>query len=383
MKLTTKLLGYLNSVFNKSPDQYLALSIEYSGTSMTWTVADGTLTTSVVDGEGAGLSIDLSGYTMAGLVAYLAAQPGYVTTYLNADYGNTSALALLDATGTYSASDTEGGDLYAFSSALWVYMDATAAELKTAQNAINTLPAQMVTGTAESAWLDLLGTYYNVPRNANETDTSYGPRIVATVIRPAANNVAIEMAIEEWTGQTATVTDVVTRGVTGNVYNSQHEYDGSIKHDAVSTNVYGLFDVDYAYDLINGGSVAQFQAVVTALVNALRAAGTHMRSLSLTGSALTDTFTAPTEADAGQDLALQAAWTDQASAPTDTTPPMALAVAQMSDSLTPPEDGAELVITSNFTHSGLRSYNGLITYRGASSSTEVLTAGETETVAMS
>jgi hypothetical protein len=369
MKLTKTLLGYLNRVFNKDPLEFRALSIDYAGDGMTWTVADGVLTTTVSGGRGVDLSIDLSAYTLDALVSFIAAQPGYTTTYLSAENKALSALVLLDATGDISASG--GGDLYGYSNVLWAYMEANAAELKAAEASIQSLASEMQTTTADTIWLDLLGTYYAVPRLTNESDASYGPRIIATVIRPASNNVAIEQAIETWTGQQATVTDVVLRGVTGNIYNGDHKHDGSIKHDAVNTNVYGLFDVTYAYDLITGGDLSSFQSTVISLVNTLRAAGTHMRSIALTGSVLTDTLTPPTD---GGNLALSVGMTlsDSLTPPTEAMSTMALQMGAFSDTLTPPSDAESITISYNYKHNGVRSYNGVIKHMGGQVVTESL-----------
>lgn len=368
MKLTKTLLGYLNRVFNKDPLQFLALAIDYDGQGMTWEVADGVLTTAVVGGHGAGLSIDLAGYTLATLVSFIAAQPGYTTTYVNPDSKGLSALVLLDAAGDISAPD--GGSLYGYSSVLWAYMEANAAELKEAEAAIQSLTSEMQTTTADGDWLDLLGSYYKVPRLTGELDASYGPRIIATVIRPASNNVAIEAAIEQWTGQQATVTDVVLRGVTGNVYNGAHVYDGSIKHNAVNTNVYGLFDVTYAYDLVNGGDLSQFQKIVVSLVNTLRAAGTHLRSIALSGSALADTLTPPTDSFGG--LAVGMDINDSLISPTESMSPVAVKLADFADALTPPTDAESITISYNYAHNGVRRYNGVIAHMGGQVVTESL-----------
>jgi hypothetical protein len=368
MKLTKTLLGYLNRVFNKDPLEFRALSIDYAGDGMTWTVADGVLTTTVSGGRGVDLSIDLSAYTLDALVSFIAAQPGYTTTYLSAENKALSALVLLDATGDISASG--GGDLYGYSNVLWAYMEANAAELKAAEASIQSLASEMQTTTADTIWLDLLGIYYAVPRLTNESDASYGPRIIATVIRPASNNVAIEQAIETWTGQQATVTDVVLRGVTGNIYNGDHKHDGSIKHDAVNTNVYGLFDVTYAYDLITGGDLSSFQSTVISLVNTLRAAGTHMRSIALTGSVLTDKLTPPT--DSFSIISVGATFNDTLTAPTETVSPMGVQMAAFSDTLTTPTDSASMTVAYNYKHNGIRKYDGTVEHLGGQVITESL-----------
>jgi hypothetical protein len=367
VKLTTRLLGYLNRVFNKKPMQFLALSIAYDGT-LTWDIADGILTTTVTGGSGASLSIDLSAYTLVSLVDYIASQTGYTTTYLTADNRALSALVLIDSTGDLS--DDGGGNIYGYSSTLWAYLEANAAELTAASTSIAAMPGEMATTTADSAWLDMLGTYYNVMRLAGELDASYGPRIIATVIRPATNNVAIEMAIQTFTGQSATVTDVVTQGVSGPVYDGTHEHDGSITYDATATETYGLFDVTYAYDLINGADLTSFQNSVVTLIGMLRAAGTHLRAIALSGSVLNDTLTPPT--DSFGQITVAPHFTDTLTAPTDAISQMPVAIAPFSDTLTAPTESASMAVTYNYQYSGLRYYNSVIEHLGGETLSESL-----------
>lgn len=357
MKLTTRLLGYLNRVFNKKPMQFLALSLAYDG-GMTWVVSDGILTTSVVGGSGASLSIDLSTYTLQTLVQYLAAQPGYTTTFLTADRLGLSALVLIDSTGDLSVSG--GGDFYGYTSTLWSFLEAYAAELTAAQTSIEALPAEMSTTTADSAWLDMLGAYYDVKRQAGELDSSYGPRIIATVIRPASNNVALELAIETYTGQEASVVDVVTQGVTGPKYDGTYEHNSAVLHNAHVTLTYGLFDVTYGYDLINGGDLTSFQNTVVALINILRAAGTHLRAIALTGSVLSDSLTPPT--DAFSQLLVAPHFADTLTAPKDAVSVMPLAMAPFADTLTRPTDGIVELDHYSYTYGGTRTHNGMASY---------------------
>jgi hypothetical protein len=367
MRLTKTLLGYLNRVFNKDPLAYLAIQLDYMG-GMTWEVADGIFTTVVVGGPGQNLTVDLSTYTIGGLVDYLAAQAGYSTPYSDHTAGsNLSALILLDGTGDISLSN--GDHLNAYSNVLWAYMEANAAELQLAETQIQNLALEMATTTADSVWLDTLGGYYKVPRLVNELDGTYGPRIIAQVLRPANNNVALEAAIQVYTGQSALVTDVVLPGVTGNVYNGAHVHDGSIFYNAVSTPIYGLFDVAYSYDLINGGDLSTFQATVVGLINTLRAAGTHMRSISLQGSVLADTLTPPTDSFGNMSVVLAPA--DTLTPPTDSVLAGA-ALAPFADTLVQPSDSDTLTINYNYTYNGVRTYNGAINHQGGTVGTEHL-----------
>ena len=360
MLLTKTLLGFLNRVFCKDPARVLAMQFTHQYP-MSWQVQDGILTTIVSDGGfGGNLTIDLTQYTFAGLVNYLASQPGYITPYLSPTTAEVSAAALMDASGSVTP-DGSGGQLYAYTSVLWAYLEANAAELELAARQIASLPLEMSTTTADTIWLDVLGTYYKVPRLPNEEDSAYGPRIIASVLRPMGNNVAMEIAISVFTGQTTTVTDVVLPGVTGNVYNADHAHDGSIQYDAVSTPVYGLFDVEYGYDLINGQDPTSFAQTITELINTLRDAGTHLRDLSLVGSNLTDTLTPPMDGGA---LTLDVNYDpeDTLTPPTDADSIIAVNMGSLTDVLTPPVDanGVSNTVTYSYEHNGIRGYNGAI-----------------------
>ncbi|MGF6641779.1 hypothetical protein [Paraburkholderia sp. MM6662-R1] len=369
MQLTKKLLGFLNRVFNKSPLPYLAIQLQYAG-GMSWQIADGMLTTTVTDGPGASLSVDLSQYTVGQLVDYLAAQPGYTVPYADhSTRAGLSALVLLDGSNDISLSN--GDHLYAYANVLWSYMEANAAELQLVEAQIQNLPLEMATTTADSIWLDQLGAYYKVPRLQNEPDSTYAPRIIAQVLRPASNNVALEAAIQIYTGQGAKVTDVVLYGANPPLYNSNSKHDGSILYDAVNGPIYGLFDVTYGYDLINGGDLSSFQQIVVGLIETLRAAGTHMRSIALTGTILTDTLTPPTD-DGPLAFHMGMACTDALTPPSDALAPMPVTVAPFADTFTKPTDAETIIITYNYQYNGVHSYNGVVPHMGGQVVTESL-----------
>jgi hypothetical protein len=371
MLLTQTLLGYLNRVFNKSPAQVMAMQFTHVYP-MTWQVQDGILTTQVQNGQtGGNLTIDLSQYTFAQLVNYIAAQPGYITPYMAPSMANVGAAALLDASGSVTPTDPPQ-PLYAFTSVLWAYLDANAAELELAAAQIKNLPLEMSTTTADTIWLNVLGNYYNVPRNPNESDSAYGPRIIASVLRPMSNNVAMEIAITTFTGQNTIVTDVVLPGVTGDSYNGQYTYNGAINHDSANTPIYGLFDVQYGYDLLHGQDPTTFAATVSALINTLRAAGTHLRNLELVGSNFTDALTPPT--DQFSIIEVTAPFTDTLVTPTDAMSVIAVSAGAIVDALTPPSDtgGMSLTISFAYEHNGIRSYNGAILYNSGYTETDIL-----------
>jgi hypothetical protein len=375
MKLTTKLLSFLHRIFDKDPAPFLAIRLRYAGDGMTWVISDAVLSTVPEGGIGAPLSVDLTQFTLGELVSYLAAQPGYTVEYADrSELSLMGAAVLLDATGDQNKSN--GDHLYGYTNVLWSYMEANARELEQAAVQIDQMLLQMNTRTASDVWLDELGGYYGVPRLQGELDGSYGLRIIAEVLRPRGNNVAIAAAISAYTGQTTTVTDVVVNSPFKPMFDAEDNFDGAQEYNSVSSPMYGLFDVQYGYDLVNGGDIAGFASVVRGLIERMRDAGTHLRALSLTGSVLSDSVPAPTES-ASLSLATGVRLADAVQAPTDAAS-MALVSTPISDSVPTSQDGLGLVVTTQYKFSGLRRFDGVITYCGTSTGAEdVGTAGDT------
>jgi hypothetical protein len=261
MKLTEKLIGYLNRVFDKNPAQVLALRLRYDGSAMTWSIADGVLRTSVTGGSGTGLVVELSRFSVAELGVFLAAQPGYSVPYQDlTTFSGLSALVLLDGDGDQDASN--GDHLHGYTSVLWSYMESVANELTLIRTAIQEALLQMAAPTATAEWVDEHGGYYNVERIDGETDSNYARRIVVEVLRARGNNVAIGEALKAAVGADAAyLTDYGTITVAG---------DG--------TKSYGLFDVT-----VESGTdiemAEQEDVMVRAIIESLRDAGTHLRKL--------------------------------------------------------------------------------------------------------
>lgn len=371
MKLTQKLLGWLNRVFDKDPMQFLALRLSYVGGSMSWQVADGILTTTVAGGPGQHLTVDLSSYTIRQLVSYLAAQPGYVVLFMDgSENSDMSALVLLDGGGDIAG--TNGDHLYGYTSFLFSYLEAQAVELQAAADQVEQALHQMNTTTAAGEWLDEHGSYFNVPRLPGEVDGQYAPRMVAEILRPRGNNVALEMAITAFTGQDTKVVDVTLYGPATPKYDATITENGTHQHNASPALLYGLFDVTYGYDLLNGADVTTFRQTLQDLIGRLRDAGTHLRSLSLQSSAILDSFpNAPTDGSSVQALSGAYSATDALTPPSESFA-SAASLSQLSDTLTAPSDAESLTITYNYAYSGLRSHNGLITYAGGTAPTESL-----------
>lgn len=361
MQLTPKLLSYLHRIFVVEADQFLALRLTHVD-GLAWRVADARLTTTVPDNPAASLDIDLSQYTVASLIGFLAAQPGYVI-----EYGDQSELAALSARvlldGQNDIARSNGDHLYGYTNILWSYMEAMAVELQEARRQIVEALKQLNTKTAQGEWLDLLGSYYAVPRIQGELDASYGPRIIAEVLRPRANNVAMEEAIKVFTGQDAKVTDVTLYGDTFPIYDGAITHDGTWEHNASAAPIYGLFDVEYGYDFENGADITAFQQIVRELISRLRDAGTHLRSLALRGSDMADSFTPPTDGGAIA-WAIDATLEDTLDEPDDADLSLAGTLADLTDTLDEPADETDLTISYNYSYNGVRSHNGIITHQG-------------------
>lgn len=363
MKLTSKLLGYLHRVFDKDPGEFLAFRLRYSGTSMTWAVADGVLTTQVEGGPGVNLDVDLSQYTLAELVDHLAAQSGYTIEFADMSaLANLSALVLIDGEGDQ---DTNNGDhLLGYTSLLWSYLEANAVELREAGTQIIEMLRQMEIPTAEAEWIDEHGGYYGIRRGLGETDDYYGPRILVEVLRPRGNNIAIEKAITEITEQDVTVTDVVLfDDDLEPVHDGTISYDGTSTYNAIGNPIYGLFDVVTGYDLEGGPDVAEYSATVAALIETLRDAGTHLRSLSLAGGLMTDAGP-PRPADTTV-LALDAPFTESDAGPDSELLSVNADTGEFADA----DQGADsealnLFVSYNHVYSGLRVHDGAINYAG-------------------
>lgn len=360
MKLTQKLLGMLHRVFDYDPERFLALRINYDGTGLKWSVSECVLTTAVTGGSGVNLSINLLNYTLRELVDFIAAQPGYsVISLATSQNRSLAARVLIDGSGDIALSN--GDHLYAYSSLTWVYLESVGAELCLAKSQIPEAIRQMAITTAESEWLDELGAYYGVPRQQSELDTSYGPRIIAEVVRPRSNNVAMEAAISYYTGQTTKVTDVIEYGDAFPLYNGAVSHNSAYRYQAQAAPRYGLFDVQYGYDLLGGDDQSSFAHRIRTIIDRLRAAGTHLRSLSLQTPSISDEFTAPT--DGALSWVVSPALTDALTAPSDLFASVA-AMSSFEDSFAGAMDSTSTTIAYNYRYNSMRKRDGTIQYMG-------------------
>lgn len=262
MKLTQKLVGYLNRVFARGPAQELALRVSYESGAMRWSVADGELVLTVTGGVGQSTTIPLGGHSVQSLAALIASLPGFSVPFVaGGEIASRSAMVLLDGSGDQSASN--GDHLYGFTSALWAYLHGQAVELTAARAAIGEALLQMAANTASESWVDEHGSYYGIPRRSGEADAAYAARMVAEISVARGNNFAISSALRRATE--ATSVTVVDYGVQTTAANG--------------TKSYGLFDVDVDVPLDSTLQHDQIVENAGEILVAMRDAGTHIRNL--------------------------------------------------------------------------------------------------------
>uniref|UniRef100_A0AAU6W288 Uncharacterized protein n=1 Tax=Pseudomonas phage Touem01 TaxID=3138548 RepID=A0AAU6W288_9VIRU len=366
MKLTQKLLALLHRVFDPDPERFLALRIAYAGRVMSWSVSDAVLTTRVTGVTGMDLRIDLTSYTLRQLVSFIAAQPGYsVPGAGSGELMSLSARVLIDATGR--TDESNGDHLYGYTSLTWAYMDSVAVELRAAKAQIPEALKQMVITTAADSWIDELGEFYNVKRQPGENDSSYGPRIIAETVRPRSNNVAMEKAISYYTGQTTKITDVIIYGDAFPLYDGAIRRNSEYRYQASARPRYCLFDVQYGYDLLSGSDPTEFSLRVQSIINRIRAAGTHLRALSLQSGSISDSFTPP--ADGELRLNVKPGLVDQFSRPNDVMDTVA-ALTTLNDALSSPMDSTGMTINYGYAYNSIRRRDSKIRYMGGRSVTE-------------
>lgn len=276
MRLTQKLVNWLYRAINRSPKPALAFRINHGGVGATlvWEIKDNVLTTMITGGSGSNHTYDLTAHTIGSLTTLIESQPGYTCPFVTDDPAiyDLAASALLDGTGNQDESN--GDHLYVYTSAVWAYLEPLAVELDLARKQLDQQVLQMSVRTAADKWLDELGMYYAVDREGGESDATYSARIIASLGKPAGNNVAMEMAI-----------NTVSGGLVAKVTDSPAEAF-TVPYSGTS---YGLFDVVYQIDLSGDDDINFFTSRVVAIVEKLRDAGTHMKSISIQGS-LADTY---------------------------------------------------------------------------------------------
>jgi hypothetical protein len=367
MRLAEKLLAYIHSAFDKSPDPFVAFRMQHTSAKFRHVISDFTL--NGYDDDVLLFSVDLNDHTLFSLAEYLGAQTGCSIVYAapKSELGR-SATVLLDA--NLAQSDSNGDCFYAFTSLLWSYLDCVGESLRQAKAAVVAMLDQMSIPTADNEWLDEWGGYFGVSREFGEVDAVYANRIIVEVMRPRGNNKAIEQALLDRFGKASTVTDLVKWKDQGHVFNSAYTHNSAIKYDATNDPIYGLFDVVISYNLESGTDLLTYAGQVRQFIEQFRDAGTHMESLNLQSGVLMDT--APGVLAESYMLAGVASLSDAATAPSDTSLAVASALATLSDIATAGSDAAGLSVTYSTLFNSARLFDGKVNFAGGSVVAETL-----------
>jgi hypothetical protein len=247
----------------------------------TWSIAAGVLT---IQATGvAATTLPLASHTITSLAAAVTAA-GWTAPQISAAWQARNALCLVEAAGTAAAGVAV--PLEATNSIAFALFGAYAAALRDAQAVAQDAPRQIDLATAEGIWLDQLGTLYGVPRKPGELDAPYATRVVAEVLRPRANNLAMAAIVAEATGRAARIVDVTLYDNPVPVYDGAALHNGAFTHNASARRIYGAFDCDLDYDPAVDGSPAQVDARVRAIIAPLKAGGTVLRRVNLRSDTL-------------------------------------------------------------------------------------------------
>lgn len=387
MAMLDALLRWLPRFFERDPLPYMALRIGFSGPApagypsdgafgLRWSVGDRTLTlTPSVGGvDVPATTYPLANHTLASLANAISADGFEVLLEVGPDRSALSALVLLDGSGDVGTSN--GNALFAWSNLLFAYLVPLATELEAAKQQIDNLPLQMDTNTAEEEWLDFLSSYYDVKRKVGELDRDYGARIIAEVLRPLSNNNAIANAIIEATGQPTRIVDVTIYGNVIPAHDGTHDHDSEILHSSSTKPIYGLFDAVTSFNLLSTQMPDQYQAAVRDLVSRMRAAGTHLRAVELSGSVIDDDGPKPTN-DVLSAFSVSTPLTDTTPGGDDGGASISLTVrlqGTLADSAAAGADTSALILSysQTTTFNGFRDFDGGIPFGSAAISSETL-----------
>jgi len=290
MTLLDKLLGYLPPTFDKSTDSFLAFQISHTSSHFRWSISDRVFYG--FDLANQIFAVSLAGRTIRQIIEQLLMIDGVGISNVSGNIDN-SALTLLPPAVN---SDPSMSYVYAYTSLLYALMDSIASELCFARYELVQALDQMSISTADGEWIDVWGDYFGITRNAGEPDRDYGVRIIAEVILPRENNIAISSAIRLAFGQDAEVVDAVVLASSTYFYDGVITYNGAHTYDAFTVDIYGLFDVTCAYNLESSLDQSGYAAAVRVFIEKFRAAGTNMRSLLLGGTVFSDSVSDPSDA---------------------------------------------------------------------------------------
>lgn len=249
-----KLVQSLYSGFDKDPHGVVALRIGH-GSGAAWSVQGRTLTLSV-DGVPENVDIALSGISildLAGLVEDL----GFDVVYLNADVQALSASTLLDGEGGQSSGASA---LSAYTSTLWGFLDAIAAQLELAGGQIEEALEQVGVVTASAEYLDDWGLNLGVARLPGMSDSDYRGWIIEEVSRLRLSPGGIAQAVEGATGYSITIREPwmeIFKLDGSELSGGDAFYDGAlIDYHTIQPEAFGHVDWDLVLPIIHRNRAA-------------------------------------------------------------------------------------------------------------------------------
>jgi len=296
MRFLRKLLSHLYSAASTDPDAFAAMRISHPDGGR-WSVAEATMTLQPLsDPLPDATVLDLRSHTLRTLAAAISAL-GWQVDDLHAEQRDRGAICLIEE--TVSLAERPTGAVLAYDNPIYAHLDANAVELAAAEAVAGSVADQLAVPSADEIWLVELGDQYGIPRLPAEAVEDYRARIIAELIQPKSNNLAMAAVIERATGQSVSVLDVTLYGPSVPLYDGAIEHDGTYHHDSDAKALYGLFDVTVGFSLEGSMDLADFIATVSAQAKRLRAAGTSLRAVSITGGSMADTAPGPASEPAG------------------------------------------------------------------------------------
>jgi len=296
MRLLRKLLSNLYRAASTDPDAFAAMRISHHDGGR-WSVAEATITLQPLsDPLPAAAVLDLRSHTLRTLAAAISAL-GWQVEDLHAEHRDRGAICLIEE--AVSLAERPTGALLAYDNPIYAHLDANAVELAAAADVAGSVADQLAVPSADEMWLVELGDQYGIPRLAGEAVEDYRDRFIAELIKPKSNNLAMAAIIERATGQSVSVLDVTLYGPSVPLYDGAIDHDGTYHHDSDAKAFYGVFDVTVGFSLEGSTDLAGFIATVSAQARRLRAAGTSLRSVSITGGSMADTALGPAAEPAG------------------------------------------------------------------------------------
>lgn len=361
-RLTEKLLQFIYSALNKSPEQFVAFRAQHASGNFRYTILNYVLTCYV--GDSVKLTANLGDHTLLSLASAIGEMDGFSIVYrCDSDVMALSARVLMDGSG--SQVESNGDCFYAYSSLLWVYLEAVGNELAEAEFGIEAMIDQMNLKTADGYWLDYWGEHYGVARIAGELDEDYSKRIVVEILRPRGNNKAIESALIERFQQNATVQDSPKYRNQVNTFNGTYSFNGAPHYyNGTADLYYGLFDVVVAYDLLGGGSPNAFALEVRQFVEKFRDAGTQLQSLNLSGAVIVDQY--PLKEVDSHALSLVASLADALTAPSESLAAIPVVLAQLVDIASAGGEEPSAILSTTTTYNSQRFFNSAVRYQSGS-----------------